>query len=65
LAEREARKGFPRLGSFFCSLPLSLIDSLQGTINSDGLWYVEAARTFMEGGLDAAHKTFELALFPF
>lgn len=54
----------PGWAAFFGSLLLSLIDSLQGTINSDGLWYVETARTFMEGGLDAAHKTFELALFP-
>ncbi|NJD35713.1 MAG: hypothetical protein FIA96_12930 [Betaproteobacteria bacterium] len=50
--------------AFFGSLLLSLIDSQQGTINRDGMLYVETARVLMEGGFNAARNTFQLPLFP-
>jgi len=54
----------PGWAAFFGSLLLSLIDSLQGTINRDGMWYVETARAVMEGGYGAAYSVYELMLFP-
>ncbi len=48
----------PRATVFFGSLLLSLIAAQQGTINRDGMLYVETARSFLEGGFSAAHATF-------
>ncbi len=44
--------------AFVASLLLSLIASQQGTINRDGMLYVETARAFMDGGVQAALKVF-------
>lgn len=48
----------PRTTVFFGSLLLSLIAVPKGTINRDGMFYVEIARDFLEGGLAAAYATF-------
>lgn len=48
----------PRTTVFFGSLLLSLIAVPKGTINRDGMFYVEIARDFLEGGFAAAYATF-------
>jgi hypothetical protein len=48
----------PRTTVFFCSLLLSLIAAPKGTINRDGMFYVEIARAFLDGGFVAAYATF-------
>lgn len=54
--------GFEALGPqatvFLVSLLLSLVADLQGTINRDGMFYVQTARDFLEVGFGAAYATF-------
>jgi hypothetical protein len=54
--------GFEALGPcatvFLGSLLLSLVAVQGGTINRDGMFYVESARNFVEGGFAAAYATF-------
>lgn len=52
----------PRATVFLVSLLLSLVAARQGTINRDGMWYVETAGAFLEGGISAAFDSF---LWPF
>ena len=48
----------PRATVFLASLLLSLVAARQGTINRDGMFYVQTARDFLEGGFGAAYATF-------
>lgn len=48
----------PRATVFLGSLLLSLVAIPGGTINRDGMFYVEIARDFLEGGFAAAYATF-------
>ncbi len=48
----------PRATVFLGSLLLSLVAVQRGTINRDGMFYVEIARSFLEGGFAAAYATF-------
>lgn len=49
---------------FFLSLLLSLLALQKGTLNRDGMLYVETARTFMTDGFAAALATFNWPFLP-
>ncbi len=54
----------PRTTVFLGSLLLSLIAAQRGTINRDGMLYVETARSFIEGGYASALATFQWPFLP-
>lgn len=54
----------PRATVFLVSLLLSLVAARQGTINRDGMFYVQTARDFLEGGFGAAYATFHWPFLP-
>ena len=60
-----AKRITPVQAVFFGSLLLSLAAILTNpTINRDGILYVETAHNFLQGGFEAAHKTFQWPFFP-
>lgn len=54
----------PRATVFLVSLLLSLVAAWQGTVNRDGMWYVETAGAFLEGGISAAFDSFFWPFLP-
>jgi hypothetical protein len=54
----------PVRAAFFGSLLLSLAARIGGTINRDGILYVNTARAFLEGGFGAAHELFSWPFLP-
>lgn len=54
----------PGWAAFFGSLLLSLIAVQQGTLNRDGMLYVDTARAFLEGGFNTAHNAFHWPFLP-
>lgn len=64
----RAAAGFEALGPratvFLVSLLFSLVTAVQGTINRDGMLYVQTARDFLEGGFGAAYATFHWPFLP-
>jgi hypothetical protein len=54
----------PVRAAFFGSLLLSLAARIGGTINRDGILYVNTARAFLEGGFGAALELFRWPFLP-
>ena len=54
----------PVRAAFFGSLLLSLAARIGGTINRDGILYVDTARLFLEGGFGAARELFNWPFLP-
>lgn len=54
----------PRTTVFLSSLLLSLVAARQGTINRDGMLYVETARSFLDGGFAAAQAVYQWPFLP-
>ena len=54
----------PLRAAFFGSLLLSLAARIGGTINRDGILYVDTARLFLEGGFGAARELFNWPFLP-
>jgi len=60
-----AKRITPVQAAFFGSLLLSLATIMTNpTLNRDGILYVETAHNFLQGGFDAARKTFQWPFFP-
>lgn len=54
----------PTQAAFFVSLLLSLIAGLDGTLNRDGMLYIDTAKIFLEEGFAAARTNFSWPFLP-
>jgi hypothetical protein len=65
ISRQFAKRITPVQAAFFGSLLLSLAAILTNpTLNRDGILYVDTAHHFLQGGFDAARRTFQWPFFP-